>query len=91
AVDAPGLPRARLSSRRPSPVRVLLLGPVVVAHDLPRHRGSGEPRAVDVELPPGVYRVVVVEGAQVRTATLEARLDRQARLALGAELAWNQE
>lgn len=88
AVDAPGLPRARLSSRRPAAVRVLLLGPVVVAHDLPRHRGSGEPRPVDLELPPGVYRVVVVEGAQVRTATLEARLDRQARLALGAELAW---
>lgn len=88
ATDAPGLPRARLSSRRGAPVRVLLLGPVVLAHDLPRHRGSGDPRPVEVELPPGVYRVVVSDGTTVRTARLEARLDRLARLALDAELGW---
>ncbi|MBI5367049.1 MAG: TIGR03790 family protein [Planctomycetes bacterium] len=72
-----GLPRLRLASKAAAPVQVLISGPVALSATLPAAAPKSNPRPTDVELLPGVYRIVVstVEGGKRRAWRRELRLE----------------
>ena len=75
-----GLPRLKMANRSPGEMQIHISGPVCHTFAFKPFTGGKEPKATDLDLPPGVYRVAIVI---TEKSTTPKKLYREIRLSPG--------